>query len=114
MITHSMKLNHEPFNQILKGEKTIEIRLYDEKRKLVQVGDEICFTHSEDKAKTVTVRVVNIHNYPTFSQLFNAFPLSKFGFSGYSHEKAIEKIYTYYTPIMESEFGVVGIEFIVI
>lgn len=32
-MTHSMKLKDNPFNKIASGEKTIELRLYDEKRK---------------------------------------------------------------------------------
>ena len=31
-LKHSMKLNEAPFNEILEGTKTIEIRLNDEKR----------------------------------------------------------------------------------
>ena len=34
-----MKLNKEPFNKIEKGTKTIELRLYDEKRSLVKEND---------------------------------------------------------------------------
>ena len=32
---HEMKLNNGPFEQIKNGTKTIELRLYDEKRKLL-------------------------------------------------------------------------------
>lgn len=31
---HQMKLNNEPFESIKNGTKTIELRLYDEKRRL--------------------------------------------------------------------------------
>lgn len=41
---HCMKLNDNPFAAIEKGEKTIELRLYDEKRKKINVGDEIEFS----------------------------------------------------------------------
>lgn len=34
-MTHYMKLNPEPFDKIASGKKTIELRLYDEKRKTV-------------------------------------------------------------------------------
>lgn len=42
---HYMKLNPEPFEKIASGKKTIELRLYDEKRKLIKPGDEIIFKH---------------------------------------------------------------------
>ena len=40
-----MKLNPAPFEMIKSGQKTIELRLYDEKRQLVNIGDEIVFTN---------------------------------------------------------------------
>ena len=39
----NMKLNKEPFEKIKSGEKTIELRLYDEKRRKIKAGDTICF-----------------------------------------------------------------------
>ena len=35
MTLHKMKLNAEPFDMIKQGEKTIELRLNDEKRRQV-------------------------------------------------------------------------------
>lgn len=41
---HKMKLRFQPFNMIRSGQKTYELRLYDEKRQRVQVNDEIEFS----------------------------------------------------------------------
>lgn len=35
---HEMRLHNEPFELIRNGSKTIEMRLYDEKRQLIKVG----------------------------------------------------------------------------
>lgn len=43
-MTHYMKLNTEPFEKIEKGEKTIELRLFDKKRRTVRTGDIIEFS----------------------------------------------------------------------
>ena len=40
---HFMHLKAEPFDLIWNGQKTIELRLYDEKRRSVSVGDLIEF-----------------------------------------------------------------------
>ena len=40
---HEMKLALEPFDMIADGRKTIELRLYDDKRKKIKLGDEIQF-----------------------------------------------------------------------
>ena len=43
-MTHEMKLRREPFDMIKSGAKTYELRLYDQKRALIKVGDTIVFT----------------------------------------------------------------------
>lgn len=48
---HIMRLNPLPFKMIASGEKTIELRLNDEKRRLINVGDEITFINTEDNEK---------------------------------------------------------------
>ena len=40
---HQMKLRSHPFYMIRSGQKTYELRLYDEKRQRLQVNDEIEF-----------------------------------------------------------------------
>lgn len=48
---HSMKLNVEPFEAIRNHRKTVEIRLNDEKRQKVKIGDTIVFTNIDDSEK---------------------------------------------------------------
>lgn len=43
---HKMNLDINPFNHIKCGTKTIELRLYDEKRQLLKEKDMIEFTNS--------------------------------------------------------------------
>ena len=45
---HKMKLNESPFERMKNGTKTIEFRLYDEKRKQIKVGDQIEFSKLPD------------------------------------------------------------------
>ena len=40
---HKMKLNEDPFERIKNGTKTIEFRLFDEKRQQIKIGDQIEF-----------------------------------------------------------------------
>ena len=39
MNVHELKLTAEPFEAIAAGNKTIESRLFDEKRQAIQLGD---------------------------------------------------------------------------
>ena len=60
-MTHYMNLASEPFEQICSGAKTIELRLYDEKRQAVSAGDTIIFTNLADnhqvRAKVLELRL---------------------------------------------------------
>ena len=71
---HTMKLQTKPFESIANGSKTIELRLYDEKRQQVKVGDEIEFT--EGKRRILT-SVIALHRFPSFAELYNTLPLEK-------------------------------------
>jgi len=47
MNKHELNLATIPFEAIKTGNKNVESRLYDEKRKLINLGDEIEFTNKE-------------------------------------------------------------------
>ena len=55
-----MKLMQEPFNKIKNQTKTIEVRLYDEKRQQVQVGDFIEFSLMDNAKVKLQVVVTNL------------------------------------------------------
>lgn len=64
---HYMRLHKEPFESIKSGNKTYELRLYDEKRQKIRAGDLICFTSSHDEQ--LFVRVKSLHIFASFQEL---------------------------------------------
>lgn len=110
-MVHHLKLATVPFNAIMDGSKTIESRLFDEKRQKIAVGDEIIFTNREDIAQTVKVKVINLHRAATFHELFTQFGPAKFG--GESIKWLDEQINEFYTVADQEKYGTVGIEFYV-
>ena len=50
-----MNLNPSPLKLIREGKKTIELRLLDEKRKGISVGDTIVFVNTEDENDILSV-----------------------------------------------------------
>ena len=109
MNIHQLQLATAPFNAIVSGAKTIESRLFDEKRQKIQLGDEIIFTNRENTDQTVTVRVVGLLRYQTFHDLFMHNNPAKFG--GESVEWLEKQISEFYSLDDQLENGVVGIEF---
>ena len=58
---HEMTLFPKPYASIDSGQKTIELRLYDEKRQSIQIGDQIRFTNTQDASQTTLCEVVQLH-----------------------------------------------------
>jgi ASC-1-like (ASCH) protein len=78
--THAMKLQREHFDHIADGSKIIEMRLYDEKRRKIRVGDTIEFTASDREEDTLRVRVQGLYVYPGFDELVEEFTPTELGF----------------------------------
>lgn len=110
MTTHQLKLATEPFDAIVSGNKTIESRLYDDKRQKIQLGDEIVFTNRDNPSQTTTVKVVGLLRCATFYDLFSHNDPQKFG--GESIEWLENQISEFYSIEDQQVHGVVGIEFI--
>ncbi len=105
---HEMKLQNEPFIAIKKGVKTIEMRLYDEKQKLVKEGDIIEFTNTTTGEK-ITTQVEHLYLYTNFAELYKNHNKTELGYK--QNEHASPKDMSKYYPQEEQEkFGVVGIK----
>lgn len=111
---HKMRLQDEPFFMIKSGKKDIEMRLYDEKRSLIKIGDEIVFSRygcDESASETLICRVTRLHRFPSFADLYAALPATRLG---YTKESAPDASYLdmqkYYSPEEQARYGVVGIE----
>ena len=63
---HKMKLQRIPFELILSGKKKYEFRLFDEKRKMISIGDHIIFSWEN---YSVTTKVTEIITAKTWEEL---------------------------------------------
>lgn len=106
---HKMKLRIEPFEKIKNGSKTIELRLNDEKRQLVQVGDFIEFSMLENLKETITVRVTALHRFDSFNKLYATLPKEKLGYRA-NEVPEPNHMDVYYSREKQAQYGVLGIE----
>ncbi len=104
-----MKLKQKPFQMIQKGIKTIEMRLNDEKRQLLQVGDFIEFTNIETNEKIKT-QIIQIYSFKNFYDLYFYFEdKTKLGYN--ENEVALPSdMIQYYKEEDIDKYGVLGIE----
>jgi ASC-1-like (ASCH) protein len=107
---HEMTLFKEPFNKIRDKQKSIEVRLNDEKRQNIKVGDIITFYKLPQKTETVTVKVLDKLPFERFEQLYRSFDFSLFGCQGYVMKRMIDETYDIYTREQEEKYGALGIK----
>ncbi len=101
---HKMKLNKDPFNRMKNGSKTIEFRLFDEKRQQIKIGDQIEFSKLPDLQEKLLVDVTELYREDTFENLFRKL---------YTDEEEIKRktkaMYQIYSHEKEQQYGVLGI-----
>lgn len=106
MPMHFMRLNPAPFGLIRDGKKTIELRLYDEKRRKIQIGDGILFENTE-APELLLARVTGLRVFASFEAL----PLEACGYTEADIDAASPAdMEVYYAKEAQQRYGVVGIE----
>ena len=110
MNVHHMKLNPSPFEMIKSGSKTIELRLLDEKRRKINVGDTIIFTNTAT-GENIKKVVAKLHCFENFEELYRRLPLLQCGYTNENIDTATPTdMEQYYSVEEQKKYGVVGIE----
>ncbi len=111
MKKHRMTLNPIPMNSIRNGNKTIELRLYDEKRQKISVGDVIKFVNSKNITDTLCVMVEDLFIFDSFDELYKNLPLLECGYTKDNVDQASPRdMDSYYSREKQSKYGVIGIK----
>lgn len=107
MNIHEMNLQPRFYDYIKNGTKRIELRLFDEKRQKIQLGDIIEFSASENES--LKTEVIGILRYKTFAELFEDFDISVLADDSMTKDELLGILGEFYTPEKQKEFSVVGI-----
>lgn len=104
-MVHKMKLQESPFERIKNGSKTVEFRLYDEKRKQIKIGDKIEFSKLPDLEEKLVVEVLDLYHEKRFIDIFEKLFTDKDEIN-----RKVQSMYTIYSSEKEEEYGVLGIK----
>ena len=105
---HEMKLQPEYYNFILNGTKRIEIRLFDEKRQQIKIGDTIKFLKEPDLNESFNAKVTGLLRYNSFEDLFEDIDFNICGPAN-SLEEKLDNIHKIYSIEDEKKYGILAI-----
>lgn len=105
---HRMMLQPAPFALVKAGKKTVELRLNDEKRRAIKVGDCIEFTETASKEK-LRVSVEKLYPFASFEELYKAIRPEVCGYEK-GEPASPHDMDAYYSPEAQEKYGVLGIE----
>ncbi len=108
---HRMHLDPEAYARIEDGRKTVELRLYDGKRRRIRAGDVIRFESTADETDVLYARVEGMRFFASFDELYEALPLTACGYTEEEVRTASpHDMDRYYAREDQAKWGVVGIE----
>ena len=107
---HVLKLQPKYFEYINTGTKRIELRLYDEKRQKINIGDTIIFKREPELEKNLKVKVIALLRYNSFDELLKDFNIEILADKTITKEELLNDLEKYYTINKQSKYGVVGIK----
>ena len=107
---HIMKLQEAYFNYIKNGTKEYEIRLNDEKRRNIKIGDYIEFQKEPLKEEKFIVKVEDLLYYENFSKLFDNINIISLADKSIKREELENDLNKFYSIEEQESYGVVAIK----
>lgn len=106
---HKMKLQEKYYDFIINGTKRIKIRLNDEKRQTIKLGDTIEFSKEPELKDKFDAKVIGLINYKSFEDMFKDFDISILADKSMSKEELIKVLEKFYTKEKQNTYGVLAI-----
>lgn len=105
-----MKLNPKYFEYMKNGTKEIEIRLNDDKRKNLKIGDEIIFQKEPELKEKLCTKVEMLFIKQSFKDILMDLDVKQYADQKETRENFLNDLYKFYTKEQEEKYGVIGIK----
>lgn len=105
---HKMSLFPDAFELIVSRNKKIEMRLNDEKRQKLSIGDLIVFTNTNTKEEIIT-EVTDLKNFKSFNELYFSYEKTAIGYKEDEIANPSD-MFKYYSKNQIDKYGVLAIE----
>lgn len=104
-------LDQDVFEVVKSGIKNVEVRVYDEKRRKMKIGDEIVFLKRPLEEEKIVTKITGLKTYKNFIELVKDYDIERLYLSSYTKEEFIELLGRFYSLEEQEEYGVIAIEF---
>lgn len=104
-------LHSDVFDIVKNGKKDIEVRINDEKRRLLKLGDTLVFLRRPNDDEEIRAKVVGLEYYDYFETLVDHYDMERIYLSGYTKEQYLNEMKRFYTLEEQEQNGVVAIIF---
>jgi len=104
----TMSVRHKYFELIKSGQKDIELRAYDEKRKKMKAGDRFLLYDAENPDESIICEILNMHVALDFESLFKNLDIKRSGFQNLDELISVVTKFVSHEELQHEQ--VVGIE----
>ena len=108
MIIH---LDEDIFENVKHGTKNVEVRVNDEKRRKLKVGDKITFLKRPDEIESLDAIVEDLVYYKDFKELVEDYSMEELYMKDFSKEEFLTLLKRFYSDDEINEYGTVAIKF---
>ena len=107
----NIHLDEDIFEVVKSETKTVEVRVNDEKRRKLQVGDKITFLKRPDDIERIDAVIERLSYYDNFKTLVDNYTIEEIYLKGYTKEYFLDLLKRFYSDEEVNKYGVVAITF---
>lgn len=104
-------LHPEVFDIVSIGDKDVEIRVNDEKRRKLKVGDKLVFLKRPDEVQKIYATITNLVYFNNFSEVVDNYEMKRIYLDKTTKDEYINLMKKFYSDEEVNKYGVVAIEF---
>jgi len=110
MKEHTLKLDDKYYNYILHGTKRIELRLNDEKRKSMNIGDVLVFYKQPLLEESFKTKIVDLIYFNSFNEAISNIPFELIADINDNKVNLLNDLNRIYSKQKQENYGVIGIK----
>lgn len=108
MVIH---LDEDIFEVVKNKTKTVEVRVNDEKRRKLKIGDKLTFLKRPDDSEKIEAIVEDLVYYKNFNELVKDYTIDELYIKGYTKDEFINLLKKFYSDDEVNKYGTVAIKF---